>query len=376
MLKIINNTLHYFCCIVVFCWGLMACSQSLNTHNNDGLTTINLCESDLFAPTTAKELFDSIKCVALETTDECLIATVTKIIVDEERIYIYDGYANAVYAFDKAGRYIGKIHSKGRAYNEYIALYDVALTKTKELYLLCQDAQTIKIFGRDFSHQRNITLDFQIDALEQIDDSLFAFNGSGENDRFIVYDVKNNSKLYSTFPYSEFNSIRKLQPIVKCGNIVCMQQNEYNSSLFEVRRDGVYGRWYINFDGHNMTREDFVRTEWGLVASPHCMNIGWFAENEKYLHFQMQCESVSENPFFVFYSKDSQTIKSISENTYTDDIMHYPYLPIMRQGDGDNCFIGIVNPHLISNDDLYAIGLNNVCAEDNPIVVFYYMKKF
>lgn len=67
----------------------MACSQSLNTHNNDGLTTINLCESDLFAPTTAKELFDSIKCVALETTDECLIATVTKIIVDEERIYIY-----------------------------------------------------------------------------------------------------------------------------------------------------------------------------------------------------------------------------------------------------------------------------------------------
>ena len=90
----------------------------------------------------------------------------------------------------------------------------------------------------------------------------------------------------------------------------------------------------------------------------------------------MQCESVSENPFFVFYSKDSQTIKSISENTYTDDIMHYPYLPIMRQGDGDNCFIGIVNPHLISNDDLYAIGLNNVCAEDNPIVVFYYIKKF
>lgn len=370
-----QSTLRYLSYFFVV-FGGISCSQTAKSPNEADLAIINICESNINTTITASELFDSIRCVALETTRECLIATVTKIIINKDGdIYIFDGHTNAVFAFDKTGRYIGKIHRKGRAHNEYIALYDVALTKTNELYLLCNDAQTIKVFDRNFVHKQNIHLDFQVDALEQLDDSLLAFNGSGRNDKFIVYDIKNKHTLYTAFPYSEYNSVRKLQPIVKCEDVVCMQQYECQSSLFEIRKDGIYTRWCVKFDGHNITQDDIIQTDLGVAISPHCMEIGWFAENEKYLHFQMQCESVSENPFFVFYSKDSQSIKSISENTYIDDIMHYPHPPIITQGIGDNCFVGIIEPHLLSNHSLVP-GLSNICPEDNPIIAFYYIRDF
>lgn len=87
----------------------------------------------------------------------------------------------------------------------------------------------------------------------------------------------------------------------------------------------------------------------------------------------MECEVLSENPFFIYYSKNSGTIKSTTEGLYSDDVLHYP--PPLSE----NCFVGTIMSHKISTmseDDLSALGLSRVSDEANSIVVFYYVREF
>ena len=62
--------------------------------------------------------------VALETTDDNLIAKIDKVQVSNSRIYVMDEKQKSVFIFDEKGKYLSKICRHGQGAEEYINLYD------------------------------------------------------------------------------------------------------------------------------------------------------------------------------------------------------------------------------------------------------------
>ena len=79
-----------------------------------------------------EKLFSKIEIISLETNEQSLIQKISKVIEYNSRLYIRDYRQKAILIFDKAGKFISKIHTVGRAPSEYSLLYDIAINTYSE----------------------------------------------------------------------------------------------------------------------------------------------------------------------------------------------------------------------------------------------------
>lgn len=108
--------------------------------------------------TSLGELIESSEIIPLETSDKNLIATVTKLIVEDEKLIVMDGGTKSVLVFSDGGKWIGTIHMCGRASNEYIELTDVDVCDGN-VYILSRVDKKIQVYDFAATYLRTIPLD-------------------------------------------------------------------------------------------------------------------------------------------------------------------------------------------------------------------------
>lgn len=69
--------------------------------------------------------FRSIELIPLETSSEVLIKGITKIIVHQDRYYALDKPLCLIFVFDKTGKFLFKIGTKGQGAGEYSFIQDL-----------------------------------------------------------------------------------------------------------------------------------------------------------------------------------------------------------------------------------------------------------
>ena len=74
-----------------------------------------------------EKLFSKIEIISLETNEQSLIQSISKVIEYDSCLYILDSRQKAILIFDTTGKFISKIHTVGRATSEYFLLYDIAI---------------------------------------------------------------------------------------------------------------------------------------------------------------------------------------------------------------------------------------------------------
>lgn len=62
---------------------------------------------------------DSVTIIHLETTDECLIGEVSKLIFQNNLFYIADNISKSLFVFDRCGKLKTKVHAVGNGPGEY-----------------------------------------------------------------------------------------------------------------------------------------------------------------------------------------------------------------------------------------------------------------
>ena len=72
-----------------------------------------------------EELIESSEAIPLETAETSLIATVTKLIVEDDKFIVMDGGTKSVVVFSEQGKWLGRIRNHGRASNEYLELMGI-----------------------------------------------------------------------------------------------------------------------------------------------------------------------------------------------------------------------------------------------------------
>lgn len=107
--------------------------------------------------------FRDVETIILETNETSLISSIDGIQVLDNNIYVLDKDLSNIYVFDKQGKFLNKIGTKGIGPNEYLSIADFTIdSKNKLIYIL--DNALNKVFVYDlitnnYSHSINLDSD-------------------------------------------------------------------------------------------------------------------------------------------------------------------------------------------------------------------------
>ncbi|MFW5872763.1 MAG: 6-bladed beta-propeller [bacterium] len=91
------------------------------------------------------DLFESVDVIYLETTEDCMIDQLTKKLYVDSVYYIFDRPQKTVFAFNKMGKFLFKIHNIGRGPGEYLKIVDFEINNfTNSIDLLTPFGEVLK----------------------------------------------------------------------------------------------------------------------------------------------------------------------------------------------------------------------------------------
>lgn len=88
------------------------------------------------------------KAITLETTDDCLIGEVLKIIYEDDMLIVADNMSHSVFFFNTEGKFLNRICKIGRGPDEYFELTDISVNDGK-VWLL--DNISCKVLCYDYT---------------------------------------------------------------------------------------------------------------------------------------------------------------------------------------------------------------------------------
>lgn len=100
-------------------------SKSLHDTKPDKVISVDVNEKLKVKKVT--DLIRSYKIISLETKNDNLLGTISKMYFNKNRIYIFDNLTKGVYIFDKQGKFLNKIQAFGKGPREYLKLSDFCL---------------------------------------------------------------------------------------------------------------------------------------------------------------------------------------------------------------------------------------------------------
>lgn len=124
---------------------------------------------------------DSALVIPLETTDECLIGQVDKLVYQNHKIYIADNLSKAIYIFDETGHLLSKLKAVGNGPQEYL---DITAFTVHDGRLLFFDKLKRVVFAYNekghFLYKKDVS-DLWAYDIFCIGDNLYLMNGDSDS---------------------------------------------------------------------------------------------------------------------------------------------------------------------------------------------------
>ena len=257
-----------FLCICL----LLSCNN--RTHNT-GHPDISDIDRIVIRPTTDDEvilysqLFSCVEYIPLETTDESLLAGISKLeILDDGRILVFDGDIGAVYVFEKGGRFLWKIGNRGNASNEYVSVKDVALDKyNNQVVILDSGTNRLLFYDIEGHFLSSLELTCFPSSISVMDsDYLCLFLNYTETswEHSICHNIKIiNRRGEVRSELLEYNgNIRNFHPAYE--KVFCLSEDTlylmppYSSVIYNVSSDALVPAFSFDLGENGISEETFV----------------------------------------------------------------------------------------------------------------------
>jgi hypothetical protein len=140
----------YLFCVVSLC---ISCTNTKpDTRNIEAVYTVNLDSiKPEGVPLMTSAIFKNVKTIILEDHDDAVIGSINELQVFEDNIFILDNiFAEKLFVFDKKGKFIRQIGSKGPGPGEYTSIEDFCINREKrEIYLLDGRKNCVFVYSLD-----------------------------------------------------------------------------------------------------------------------------------------------------------------------------------------------------------------------------------
>jgi hypothetical protein len=323
----------------------------------------------------------------LETAEDILIKSITKLKYRDDTIYIFDKNTQTIFSFTKEGKLIWKIQNRGYGPGEYTQLTDFDIDKkANKLYLLCfrEKIQEYDLSG-NFVKEYNVRLggiSLSVDG-----DYMYIYAGNNPNAvnnttngnyHLIIYN-KNEDTLQGIMAY-EYNS--GSTKTYNSSNAFYYFDNEtrffmpYSYAIYSIKGDSMKIAYSFDFGKYNLP-DNYLKNNLITDNTTYAYGLNSFWENKKYVYLNL----FSANQTFqdILYDKKKEKIRC---GYWYDDIGYCS--PVIAHA-GDDFVVGY---HLC--EDLFTIShfpenqnkntilkkiTDEITEDDNPVVFFYYFKK-
>lgn len=193
---------------------LASCESSI-TENTPIRRHIDI--DSLIVCETMDELPYSVRFIKLDTYADCVLGDIKKIEADGTNIFIED-FKERVFRFDKEGRFLNKIGSKGGAASEYISLFDFCLDK-KNQTICMMDVSKGKLLRYDYNGKFLLSQDIDTELMSGAvgmtlvnENDMIAINcnGPGEVNQYSLINLHEATSEH-ILPYAIIGEYRSVQ---------------------------------------------------------------------------------------------------------------------------------------------------------------------
>jgi len=321
-----------------------------------------------------------IKYVTLETSRDCLIGTINKILIRNNRIYVSDfNQARSLFVFDLDGKYLFKISKIGKGPGEYISLHDFDIHTNGDIYIFDNHGWKFLVFNSAGEHLRDIKMNYSPSHFCLLEDKMY-WSKLKEHGRMLanlsVYDmVKKRTDFlltdkeflyligmsYSSYDFYYSPNIIYYSPI-------------FSEVIYSINDEGVFPA--IGIKNLHKPPEHIVEKWLNTPVrelSDFLSNEIYFIENvhiyETDDHISICCISGVNSKILLYNKHTKETCSFFAFNLFDtigrDRIM----------GSTGKCFFSVVNFNP-ENKIHYQIlqsrkELEKWKEEDNPVVVFF-----
>lgn len=335
----------------------------------------------------------SVSYVKLETVDDCLLGHCSQCTsVGGCYILLDNVMTKALYAFNLDGSFVQQIGTRGNGPGEYITPFKYSVNeRDSTLSVIDIEQQKLIIYSlADFRFVSEKKMPFYSDDMEQLPDDNYVWYNDGVSEEFDSYVLItdkdfNVGKSFIPIDFVSGYSMGSSRKVYKCGDEVSLYI-PFNPVLYRVNSDGVSPVFQLKFGENALPPIDFLKEKSANNRNyiPDLLESPYVAFYDVYENERLLCVPyyVDRTMYFGFYDKANNVSYNFSQNKLQSELQTGAFSsPIGITQDGS--FISLLRPGLLlqlqedgtkMNDDLLQI-LNESTEEDNPILLFFSLKK-
>lgn len=230
-----------------------AISDYLREFTNDSTTVIEVRFDE--KPISFQDIIDSCSLVPLETTSDCVIGSIEKIVEDEGRVYVLDReVSKSLFMFDSKGKFLGTIGRMGRGPGEYAEPTDFVIVDST---LIIYDT-----FGRKFNYYNkrdghylnSVIIKHRLAEIcyDPIENNIYAKTGDNTNNKnlkyYEVFKIDMEGCVHTKFirNVNELNYLyNSAFTVLSTGGV--LYRKSLRSGVFQINGDRVYTKYLFLF---------------------------------------------------------------------------------------------------------------------------------
>ena len=336
-----------FCgCLFTACSGGSSNASSSNmSYSEDGVTVIpmNAQPGDVL---NLSDFAESIELIPLETRDDCLIGWIPEIIATKNHYVLISGIGPTdfqhLYVYDKKGKFIRQISSRGQGGEEFLEVRDIdvvgdSIIKMGDVYAL----RTFNLEGKQLSSKG---IDGTVEEIVSMKGKTIMFqvaNREAESAENILYQYDEKDVFQRRFfdvPYmaSRITSFFSNPRALTRDDEFVYFHFPYDNYIYKIDAETlVYSPMYkVDYGNRTFTWDMFDEN----VASVK----EWVTQSKKEKNAST-CQILSLNDYFLFTSRDNdrnyylslysnRTGKVLSGNKLKDDMYFKGNVIVLKGG--------------------------------------------
>lgn len=376
----------------IYLWLILLLIISWNPDNfekKDNCKVINI-DAQNAKNYPLRNLVAEYNLIKLECTEAFILSDISKVLILNERIYIYDFKLKTIFVFNIDGKGIMKIHKQGHGPGEYINLSDFFIDIPKNNFEILDGTQKkLIIYNEKGDFLTEEKMDFSATHFINNPKGRFFSNQLSREKKWQYKLIFTDKKLRIKSTYLNYKENMVFVDINMMSRSPFQMLNDeitylpsYSNKIYRIFEDRIEEKYLLDF-GKNWITDDFYKEK------PTRLN-DFFRrlENEKVVYFLNYCENsthlildyyIDGKSFMSFFDKRTQTL-------ITSDNIKENFLGLKNEPHSvyNDYFVFSVEPlDILSNtsylkfDENEQISkfLKNLKENDNPIIVLTKFKK-
>jgi len=354
---------------IIFSLVLLSCNN-LSNIDKSKIISVNLVEGfENKRQQLLSDIATNIQTVYLNSNEECLIAKVSRVIIDNKKeiIIILDKELNQILFFDNSGNYLYKINKIGEGPNEYSRISNIIYYPASG-YIYVYDDLTYKILKYSYKGKYidyfKIPTTITATGVSKLGDKYLLltmgqpFFQADKGYSFVVFDTIGN--IISRFYYHDKDCCKISDPSTQCfwdyfNNSVSFKETS-NRFLFKVKPDLTYSKYYEIICNRNPPDNEILNNfdkylNWLLEKDSNHSGIDELYETSNYMFFWGVKSKYLWNVFYIKSDKNSYYPifdLNLGQFGFINDLNGgMPFWPNGRVS--DNVLINVYNPQELKN---------------------------